>query len=180
MGEEAHNGGSHQQHHHHHHQPAEAGRVASPPGPRAGGLRARGPGDGERVAPGPSVSGLGGDRASSSDSSQSGGGAAADHAQRTPTELGQAPARARVSSGGGIAGVYQLEKAGRTNAARRAQQAASEPTLVSGGPGDPADGFDWGSATVGAGAVLALGALAGTVLLTVRRRTATAPSVSTG
>jgi hypothetical protein len=130
--------------------------------------------------PGPSVSGLGGDRASSSDSSQSGGGAAAGHAQRTPTELGQAPARARVSSGGGIAGVYQLEKAGRTKAARRAQQAASEPTLVSGGPGDPADGFDWGSAAVGAGAVLALGALAGAVLLTVRRRTATAPSVSTG
>jgi hypothetical protein len=57
---------------------------------------------------------------------------------------------------------------------------ASEPTFVSGGSSDPADGFDWASAAVGAGTVLALGALCGATLLTVRRRTATATSVSTG
>lgn len=55
----------------------------------------------------------------------------------------------------------------------------SEPTFVSGGPGDPVGGFDWGSAAIGAGAVLATGALGAATLLTVRRRTATAPSVST-
>ena len=55
---------------------------------------------------------------------------------------------------------------------------ASEPTLVSGGSGDPADGFEWGSAAIGAGAVLAMGALGSALLLTVRRRTDTAPSMS--
>jgi hypothetical protein len=49
------------------------------------------------------------------------------------------------------------------------------PTLVS-GTTDSGDGFDWGSALVGAGAALALAALGTAALLTVRRRTA----VSTG
>lgn len=39
-----------------------------------------------------------------------------------------------------------------------------------------ADGFDWASATVGAGAMAALAALAGAALLTVRRRAAVSPS----
>jgi hypothetical protein len=54
-----------------------------------------------------------------------------------------------------------------------------EPTLVSGPPPDTADGFDWASAAVGAGAALALVALGGAALLTVRRRTAISPSAPT-
>ncbi|MGH2954571.1 MAG: hypothetical protein ACRDK9_11270 [Solirubrobacterales bacterium] len=55
---------------------------------------------------------------------------------------------------------------------------ASEPVLASGGPSNPADGFDWGSAAVGAGTVLAMVALGSAALLTVRRRTTVAPSAS--
>ena len=40
------------------------------------------------------------------------------------------------------------------------------------------DGFHWGDAVLGAGTTLALLALAGAALLTVRRRTAVAPSAS--
>ena len=47
---------------------------------------------------------------------------------------------------------------------------ASEPTLVTSSPGGTSDGFDWVSALVGAGAALALAALGGAALLTVRRR----------
>lgn len=47
-----------------------------------------------------------------------------------------------------------------------------EPTFVSGPPPDTADGFDWASAGIGAGAAMALVALGGAALLTVRRRTA--------
>jgi hypothetical protein len=53
---------------------------------------------------------------------------------------------------------------------------ASEPTVVSGPPADPADGFDWASAAIGAGAAMALVALGGAATLTVRRRTAVSPS----
>lgn len=49
------------------------------------------------------------------------------------------------------------------------------PTLVSGST-DSGDGFDWGSALVGAGAALALTALGTAALLTVRRRTAVSPA----
>jgi len=52
------------------------------------------------------------------------------------------------------------------------------PTLVSGSTVS-ADGFDWGSALVGAGTALALAALGTAALLTVRRRTVS-PSASTG
>jgi hypothetical protein len=41
------------------------------------------------------------------------------------------------------------------------------------------DGFDWPSAAVGAGAAMALVALGGAVLLTLRRRAAISPSTST-
>jgi hypothetical protein len=54
----------------------------------------------------------------------------------------------------------------------------STPTPVSGST-DSGDGFDWGSALVGAGAALALAALGTAALLTVRRRTVS-PSASTG
>jgi hypothetical protein len=45
---------------------------------------------------------------------------------------------------------------------------ASDPTVLSGSPADPADGFHWGDAALGAGAALALLALAGAGFLTVR------------
>jgi hypothetical protein len=67
--------------------------------------------------------------------------------------------------------------AGYSSVSSIAGPPASEPTFVAAGPGDPADGFDWGSAAVGAGAVLAMVALGSAALLTVRRRTE--PSVST-
>jgi hypothetical protein len=53
------------------------------------------------------------------------------------------------------------------------------PTFVSSSPSNSGDGFDWASALVGAGATLALAALGGAALLTVRRRTAISPSTST-
>ena len=45
-----------------------------------------------------------------------------------------------------------------------------EPTFVSDPPATTGDGFDWSSAAVGAGAVLALLALGGAALLTARSR----------
>ncbi len=53
-----------------------------------------------------------------------------------------------------------------------------EPTFVSGLPADTADGFDWASAGIGAGAAMALVALGGAAFLTVRRRTAVSPSAA--
>jgi hypothetical protein len=52
----------------------------------------------------------------------------------------------------------------------------SEPTLVSGSPAGTDDGFDWLSAAIGSAAALALVALGGAAVLTVRRRTAVSPS----
>jgi hypothetical protein len=46
-------------------------------------------------------------------------------------------------------------------------------------PASPSDGFDWPSAAVGAGAAMALVALGGAALLTIRRRRAVSPSAST-
>ena len=40
------------------------------------------------------------------------------------------------------------------------------------------DGFDWASAAIGAGAVMAMVALGGAAFLTVRRRTAVASSAA--
>jgi hypothetical protein len=53
---------------------------------------------------------------------------------------------------------------------------ASDTTLVSGSPASTDDGFDWLSAAIGAAAAMALVALGGAAFLTVRRRTAVAPS----
>jgi hypothetical protein len=55
-----------------------------------------------------------------------------------------------------------------------------EPTFVSDSPAATGDGFDWSSAAVGAGAVLALLALGGAALLTVRMRKAMSPTSSAG
>jgi hypothetical protein len=54
-----------------------------------------------------------------------------------------------------------------------------EPTLVTGSPAGTSDGFDWVSALVGAGAAMALAALGGAALLTVRRRTPVPPPAPT-
>jgi hypothetical protein len=51
----------------------------------------------------------------------------------------------------------------------------TQPTFGSGSP-SANDGFDWGDAALGAGAAMALVAIGGAVLLTVRRRTAMSPS----
>jgi hypothetical protein len=56
----------------------------------------------------------------------------------------------------------------------------SEPTVASDSPSDSGDGFDWGDAALGAGAAMALIALSGAVLLTVRRRPGVSPSALTG
>jgi hypothetical protein len=56
---------------------------------------------------------------------------------------------------------------------------ASEPTLVTGSPAGTSDGFDWVSALVGAGAAMALAALGGAALLTVRRRPPVPPPAPT-
>ena len=53
-----------------------------------------------------------------------------------------------------------------------------QPPVVSDSPPTTGDGFDWSSAAVGAGAVLALLALGGAALLTVRSRTAMSPPIS--
>jgi hypothetical protein len=55
---------------------------------------------------------------------------------------------------------------------------SGEPPLVSEPAASTGDGFDWSSAAVGAGAVLALLALGGAVLLTVRGHTAMSPTAS--
>jgi hypothetical protein len=54
-----------------------------------------------------------------------------------------------------------------------------EPTLVTGSPAGTSDGFDWVSALVGAGAAMALAALGGAALFTVRRRAPVPPPAPT-
>jgi hypothetical protein len=56
---------------------------------------------------------------------------------------------------------------------------ADAPTFVSSSPTGSGEGFDWPSALVGAGAALAMAALGGAALLTVRRRRTVSPSPST-
>lgn len=56
---------------------------------------------------------------------------------------------------------------------------AEQPTVASGSPSNADQGFDWPSALVGAGSAMALVALGGAALLTVRRRTEVSPSAST-
>jgi hypothetical protein len=54
-----------------------------------------------------------------------------------------------------------------------------EPTPVAGSQASADEGFDFASAAVGAGAAMALVALGGAALLTVRRRAAVSPSAPT-
>jgi hypothetical protein len=53
------------------------------------------------------------------------------------------------------------------------------PSASIAAPASAAEGFDWGDAALGAGATMALVALGGTVLFTVRRP-GVSPSASTG
>jgi len=55
----------------------------------------------------------------------------------------------------------------------------AEPTVVFDSPSASGDGFDWSDAAVGAGAAMALVALSGAALFTVRRRAGGLPSAST-
>jgi hypothetical protein len=57
---------------------------------------------------------------------------------------------------------------------------AETPTVASGSPSGDDQWFDLPSALVGAGSAMALAALGGAALLTVRRRTEGSPSASTG
>jgi hypothetical protein len=113
-----------------------------------------------------SVSSITGAPASSSD-----GSAVSDTGYSSLSSITGAPA----SSSDGSA----VSDSGYSSLSSITGPPASEPTLVSGRPGDPVDRFDWGSAAIGAGTVLALGALSAATLLTVRRRTTATPSVST-
>jgi hypothetical protein len=67
-----------------------------------------------------------------------------------------------------------------TVVALRRDGSQAEPTVVSDSPSYSGDGFDWGDAAVGAGAAMALVALGGAALFTVRRRPGGLPSASTG
>lgn len=88
----------------------------------------------------------------------------------------QVPHGANYSSVGAI----PPQKSEPTVVVLRRDGSQAEPTVVSDSPSYPGDGFDWGDAAVGAGAAMALVALGGAVLFTVRRRPAGLPSASTG
>jgi hypothetical protein len=116
-----------------------------------------------------------------SDSSRpSGGGAvAAGNAHRTPTELAQTTAAGEPSGSGG-SGVVDSGYALPNEILRGAHEpSTAEPTFVSDSAGTTGEGFDWASAAVGAGAAMALVALAGAALLTIRRRVPVSPSAPT-
>jgi hypothetical protein len=85
-------------------------------------------------------------------------------AHRTPTELAQ-----RSATG---------SDTGDTSLNAITGPTPDAPTFVTGGPTGTGEGFDWASAAVGAGAAMALVALGGAALLTVRRRTTISPSAS--
>jgi hypothetical protein len=83
-----------------------------------------------------------------------------------------------VESGTSQAGPTQQFGPGYSSPSSITGPLSSEPTLVSGSPGNPDEGFDWLSAAIGSAAALALVALGGTAVLTVRRRTAVSPSTA--
>jgi hypothetical protein len=60
------------------------------------------------------------------------------------------------------------------------ESSLADATRLGTSPAGAADGFDWASAVVGAGAVMALTALCSAVFITLRRRTAVSPSPSAG
>ena len=156
--EEAHNEGSH----HHHHLPAQAKRpAASRPRARPRRLRAGDPGHGNcSAASDGGYSSANAITAGSSESSQPGGGSDYSSVNSiTPPASEPSGSGGSQSTGSGYSSVNAISGA-----------PASEPTFVTGSPAGTSDGFDWGSALVGAGAAMALAALGAAALLTVRRR----------
>jgi hypothetical protein len=123
----------------------------------------------------------------SGDSTQpdDGGAVAAGNAHRTPTELAQATSTAEPTS---VSGIDSSQAKGIANDTGRAfgphgalldTLHATRPAVVSGSSASTGGGFDWASAAVGAGAAMALVALAGAALLTIRRRAPVSPSAPT-
>jgi hypothetical protein len=100
----------------------------------------------------------------SDDASDSGGGVAAGLAHRTPTELGQ--------STRGSPDALVLRRDGSKAEPFVAYVGASPPTASD-------DGFDLGSAAVGAGVAMAMIALGGAALIITRRYAARSVSATT-
>jgi hypothetical protein len=85
------------------------------------------------------------------------------------------PGTAEFQSGPSQSGPSQDGDSGYSSVSALAGPVPSEPTLVS---ADTGDGFDWLSAAIGAASAVALVALGGAAVLTVRRRTAVSPSTA--
>jgi hypothetical protein len=85
-------------------------------------------------------------------------------------------AESRTSSAVGSSGSSHEVTPGYASLDAITGPSSSEPAVASGSPPSTAHGFDWPSAVVGAGTVLALLALSGAVVLTVRRQRPTASS----
>jgi hypothetical protein len=98
---------------------------------------------------------------------------------RTPTEIGQAVGESSESTAipaTSQAGPTQQFGPGYSSSSAITGPPSSEPTLVSGSPGNPDDGFDWLSAAIGSAAAMALVALGSAAVLTIRRRTTVSPA----
>jgi hypothetical protein len=107
------------------------------------------------------------------------GGAVVGNAHRTPTEFAQTTAAGEPSGSGGP-GVVDSGYSSTDAILRGAHEpSTAEPTFVSDSIGTTGEGFDWASAAVGAGAAMALVALAGAALITVHRRAPVSPSAPT-
>jgi hypothetical protein len=127
-----------------------------------------------------SVNALTGDPSESSQSGGGGAAVAAGHAQRTPAELARAPHPGQFvgpydpsqRGSGSVASPYSGGPDYATPNSILGSDGLGQLAPVTGSPATSGEGFDWPSAAVGAGAAMALIALGGAVLLTVRRRTA--------
>jgi hypothetical protein len=105
-------------------------------------------------------------------------------------ESSQASARADYSSVSSITGGQN--ESSSTGSQQAVEPGYSSPTAISGPlpdrftvaspavepPASSGEGFDWPSAAIGAGAAMALVALGGAALLTLRRRTTVSPASS--
>jgi hypothetical protein len=84
---------------------------------------------------------------------------------RTPTELGQRVATSKSA--------HRVDPGNTSLNAIAGPSPGGSPS-----PASSADGFHWGDAALGAGTAMAVLALGGAALLTVRRRTAVSPSAA--
>jgi hypothetical protein len=132
-----------------------------------------------------SVNAISGDPSESSQPG-SGGAVAAGNAHRTPTELAQrtrpgqfvGPFDPSPPGSGPVGSPYSGGPEYATPNSILGSDGLGELAPVTGSPATSGEGFDWPSAAVGAGAAMALVALGGAALLTVRRRTTVSPSGS--